>query len=198
MTFGYKIHVAVEEDGFIKATAYSAGNEHDSLFLAELLSGNESAVYADSAYKSAKHDEMLAKMGIKNCILERAYRNKPLNNNQKKENRLNSGVRCIVELRLDLHGLQLKTWAGHSASERLPRAQLRLKNAKIDKKWAYSLKITLFFVLIATNNFKNSKLEPKFYFLHFMSLFEAFVQRSLIRCPCLLDHYKTPRVRGAF
>jgi IS5 family transposase len=49
--------------------------------LAELLSGKESAVYADSAYKSAKHDEMLAKMGIKNCILERAYRNKPLNNN---------------------------------------------------------------------------------------------------------------------
>lgn len=97
VTFGYKIHVAVEEDGFVKATVCSAGNEHDSLFLAELLSGNESAVYADSAYKSAKHDEMLAKMGIKNCILERAYRNKPLNNNQKKENRLNSGVRCIVE-----------------------------------------------------------------------------------------------------
>ena len=97
MTYGYKAHVAVEEDGFIKAIVYSAGNEHDSLFLAELLSGNESAVYADSAYQSAKHDEMLAQMGVKNCILERAYRNKPLNSNQKNRNRLHSSVRCIVE-----------------------------------------------------------------------------------------------------
>jgi hypothetical protein len=33
----------------------------------------ESAVYADSAYKNARHGALLAKTRAKNCILERAY-----------------------------------------------------------------------------------------------------------------------------
>ncbi len=52
-TYGFKAHIAVEEDGFIKATGFTSGNVHDSTYLVPLLSGTESAVYADSAYKSA-------------------------------------------------------------------------------------------------------------------------------------------------
>jgi len=37
-TYGYKAHIAVEEDGFIKASAFTAGNIHDSQCLAPLLS----------------------------------------------------------------------------------------------------------------------------------------------------------------
>ena len=96
-TYGYKAHIAVEEDGFIKACAFTAGNVHDSQCLAPLLSGTESAVYADSAYKSTKHDALLAATGTKNCILERAYRNTPLNDQQKKRNQQHSGIRSIVE-----------------------------------------------------------------------------------------------------
>ncbi|MDP0563170.1 MAG: hypothetical protein QS721_12935 [Candidatus Endonucleobacter sp. (ex Gigantidas childressi)] len=46
----------VDEDGFIKSTDYTAGNVHDSNCVTELLSGDESAAYADSAYRSQSHD----------------------------------------------------------------------------------------------------------------------------------------------
>jgi IS5 family transposase len=54
-------------------------------------------MYADSAYKSHEHDELLSKKGVRNRVLERAYRNKPLTDKQKYTNRMNSGVRSIVE-----------------------------------------------------------------------------------------------------
>jgi hypothetical protein len=50
-TYGIKAHINVDEDGFIKATAFTAGNVHDSNHFTQLLSGDESAGYADSAYK---------------------------------------------------------------------------------------------------------------------------------------------------
>jgi len=55
-TYGFKAHIAIEEDGFIKASAFTAGNIHDSQWLAPLPSGTESSVYADRAYESEKHD----------------------------------------------------------------------------------------------------------------------------------------------
>ena len=96
-TYGFKAHIAVEEDGFIKTSAFTSGNVHDSQCLVPLLSGTESAVYAGSAYKSEKHDALLTAHGTKNCILERAYRNKPLTGAQKQRNRRHSGIRSIVE-----------------------------------------------------------------------------------------------------
>jgi len=96
-TYGYKTHANVDEDGFIKSYNYTAGNIHDSNVFESLLTGNESEVYADSAYKSKAHDDLLKAKGIGNRILERAYRNKPLNDEQKKKNRRNSGIRSIVE-----------------------------------------------------------------------------------------------------
>jgi Transposase DDE domain len=46
-TYGYKAHVNVDEDGFIKAVDYTSGNEHDSQSLEKLLTGAEEQVYAD-------------------------------------------------------------------------------------------------------------------------------------------------------
>jgi IS5 family transposase len=51
-TYGFKAHANVDEDGFTKATAFTAGNVHDSNHFIDLLSGKESEVDADSAYKS--------------------------------------------------------------------------------------------------------------------------------------------------
>lgn len=96
-TYGFKAHIAIEEDGFIKATGFTSGSVHDSNCLVPLLLGTEAAVYADSAYKSEKHDALLAAHGSKNCILERACRNTPLTDVQKQRNRLCSGIRSIVE-----------------------------------------------------------------------------------------------------
>ena len=41
-TYGYKAHINVDEDGFIKSTDYTAGNVHDSNGFTNLLSGDES------------------------------------------------------------------------------------------------------------------------------------------------------------
>lgn len=96
-TYGYKAHINVDEDGFIKSTAYTAGNVHDSNCFTDLLSGDESSAYADSAYRSQVHDQWLAERHIDNRIIKRAYRNKPLDQKDKQFNRLHSGVRCTVE-----------------------------------------------------------------------------------------------------
>lgn len=75
-TYGYKAHVNVDEDGFVKAMEMTAGNVHDSQVFTELLSGDEATVYADSAYASGKTDEWLAEKNIENGVLSRAYRKK--------------------------------------------------------------------------------------------------------------------------
>jgi IS5 family transposase len=97
ITYGYKGHINVDEDGFIKATGFTAGNVHDSQCFTELLSGTESQVYADRAYASEKTNEWLADKKIENRVLERAYRNKPLLPAQKKQNKIKSRIRSTVE-----------------------------------------------------------------------------------------------------
>lgn len=96
-TYGFKDHINVEEDGFIKHYDFTAGNLHDSQVFEVLLTGKEKEAYADSAYKSKKRDESLEDKRIGNRILERGYRNKPLTDQQKTSNRLVSGTRSIVE-----------------------------------------------------------------------------------------------------
>lgn len=96
-TYGYKAHVNVDEDGFIKAIAYTPGNEHDSHSLEKLLTGAEEQAYADKAYASAEHDRLLAKRNTGNRILHKAKRNQPLNEQQKHLNRQWSSVRSTVE-----------------------------------------------------------------------------------------------------
>ena len=87
----------MDEDGLIKATDYSKGSFHDSNHFIELLIGKESAVYADSAYQSEKHDTWLSRRGIDNRLTKRAYRNRPLTKKDQQFNRLHSGVRSTVE-----------------------------------------------------------------------------------------------------
>jgi len=96
-TYGFKTHINTDEDGFIKSYQITAGNVHDSKVFEILLTGSEKEAYADSAYKSEKHDQMLRSKGIKNSVLERAYRNKPLNEEQKKNNCARSQTRTVVE-----------------------------------------------------------------------------------------------------
>lgn len=96
-TYGFKAHVNVEEDGFIKATDFTAGNVHDSTCFTELLNGRESAVYADSAYASQAHEQWLSDHRIGSRMTRRAYRNRPLTTEDKQFNRRHSGTRSIVE-----------------------------------------------------------------------------------------------------
>lgn len=96
-TYGFKAHVNVDEDGFVKAMEFTAGNIHDSQVFTQLLSGDEEKVFADSAYASEKTSDWLDKHKIDNGVLSRAYRNTPLTDEQKQRNRLLSRTRYIVE-----------------------------------------------------------------------------------------------------
>lgn len=97
-TYGYKAHVNVDEDGFIKTVGYTAGNVHDSQVFESLVTGSETACYADKAYASEKHEKLLDEKAIDNCILHKGKRNKPLTIKQK-NNRIKhgSGTRSTVE-----------------------------------------------------------------------------------------------------
>lgn len=93
-TYGYKLHLNTDEDGFIQNLQYTQANVHDSRVFKEIFTGYEQEVYADSAYASEETNRLLGK---KNKVLHRAYRNKPLTEKQKNENRQISQVRSTVE-----------------------------------------------------------------------------------------------------
>ena len=77
-TYEYKAHINVDEEGLIKALAYTAGNVHNSKHFITLLEGNESATYGYSAYQSQANTDWLSELGIENKLIKRAYRNRLL------------------------------------------------------------------------------------------------------------------------
>ena len=96
-TYDYKAHISVDEGGFIKATEFTTGRSHDSNHFKTLVSGDESAVYADSAYQTQDHTDWLDKQGVENRLTKRSYRNRPITKQDKAFNRCHSGVRSTVE-----------------------------------------------------------------------------------------------------
>ena len=99
--YGYKQHIAVDEDGMIEGVYTTTANEHDSKGLDALLSKvpqeKKQEVWADKGYKSKANDAVLEKHHSKNRIQHKAYRNKPLTHWQKKYNTLISKQRYKVE-----------------------------------------------------------------------------------------------------
>ncbi|VVH63545.1 hypothetical protein BSPWISOX_1663, partial [uncultured Gammaproteobacteria bacterium] len=99
------MHANTDEDGFVKKMAYTPGNVHNSKEFDKLLGINKhknknkiktcGEVYADSAYANKKNDEKLSQQN--NKVLHRAYRNTPLTDRQKQENKQRSSIRYIVE-----------------------------------------------------------------------------------------------------
>jgi len=96
--YGYKNHVKADaKSKLIESYAVTDASVHDSQMLEPLLDGTEGAVYADSAYRSAEAETMLAKKEVNSRIHERAYRNRPLSDEQKEANRQKSKVRARIE-----------------------------------------------------------------------------------------------------
>ena len=140
MTYGYKAHINVDEDGFIVASDFSVGNVHDSQCFSAVLSGDETAVYADSAYAyaSAATTQRLKCRGIKNGVLERAYRNKPLSKAQKANNKIKSRIRSTVER---VFGV-LKLHYGMAPARYLGKARNKMRFALMSV--AYNIKRGVF------------------------------------------------------
>lgn len=86
-TYGFSIHTGVGEDGFIHRQSLTAGNKPDSQERDTLLLGDETALYADSAYSSQETRAKLARFGIDDQVQRKGHRNKPLSEEDKRRNK---------------------------------------------------------------------------------------------------------------
>ena len=72
-TYGYSVHTGVDEDGFIQRQTVTAGNVHDSQERDTLLLGDETVLYADTAYSSKEARDKLERFGIADQVQRKGY-----------------------------------------------------------------------------------------------------------------------------
>lgn len=94
---GYSVHVNATLDTLITEVEVTSARPHDSQHISDVLTGEETALYADSAYGAAEYRETLEELEIEDHILEKAQKNKPLTDEQNATNREKSRIRSRVE-----------------------------------------------------------------------------------------------------
>lgn len=95
---GYKNHVKVDSRSkLIEDFTVTDASVHDSNALEELIAEGDPTTYVDSAYTGPRCEEIFAEKKVLAKPIERAYRNKPLNGSQQRNNRARSRVRVRVE-----------------------------------------------------------------------------------------------------
>lgn len=101
IVYGYKQAIAVDENGLVDAVATTPANVHDSQTLAVLLSmlpsDRRKELLADKGFKTPANDELLHAYNIKNRLMYKAYRNRPLNIWQRIHNKIIGHYRYVVE-----------------------------------------------------------------------------------------------------
>jgi len=98
--FGYKNHVkACTKTKLIEEYSVTDASVHDSQVIEGLLNEKDEGLplYADSAYTGEQQEETYKKKKVINKVHEKGYRNKPLTDEQKADNREKSKVRARVE-----------------------------------------------------------------------------------------------------
>jgi transposase, IS5 family len=98
--FGMKLHIGVDSaSGLIHSASVTAANVHDSHEVPNLLHGEETRFYGDSAYRGKEQRARLKAIApkAKDFTNRRAYRNSPLSNADRETNRRKSSVRSKVE-----------------------------------------------------------------------------------------------------
>jgi IS5 family transposase len=98
--FGMKLHIGTDsQTGLVHSASVTAANVHDSQEVSNLLHGNETRFYGDSAYRGKEQRKRLKHLApnAKDFTNKRAYRNTPLTEADKNTNRRKSGVRSKVE-----------------------------------------------------------------------------------------------------
>ena len=96
--FGLKAHIGVDsQTKQVHSAAVTAANVHDSQVLGDLLHGEETRVWGDSAY--AGRSEVLAEHApvAQDFTHAKGCRNRPLTDEDKRKNRTKAGVRAKVE-----------------------------------------------------------------------------------------------------
>lgn len=99
--YGYKDHAKVDnKHKFIDKYEVSSASVHDSQVLDDLLDKNKDTgkdLWADSAYTGKNQEKTIEKYKMNNKVNEKGYKNKPLTDKQKKNNREKSKIRSRVE-----------------------------------------------------------------------------------------------------
>ncbi len=98
--FGMKVHIGADsKTGLIHSASVTAANVHDNQQVENLLHGNETRFYGDSAYRGKGQRERLKELApnAKDFTNKRAYRNAPLSDADKETNRRKSSIRAKVE-----------------------------------------------------------------------------------------------------
>ena len=103
--YGYKNHVNADQaTKLIQHYAVTPANVHDSQMFEALLDttppcekGQKRAVYADSAYRSERHEARLVELGLESQIHEKGTRAASLTEEQQTLNQQKSKVRARVE-----------------------------------------------------------------------------------------------------
>jgi IS5 family transposase len=96
--FGMKAHIGVDsQTKLIHSVAATAANVHDSQLLGDLLHGEETRVWGDSAYTG--QGEVMREHAPKaqDFTNQKGFRNRPLNDEDVARNRTKSKVRAKVE-----------------------------------------------------------------------------------------------------
>ena len=96
--FGYKNHTKVDvKSKLIDSYATTPASTHDSQVFEELLDGKDRAILADSAYRSEKNEQVMLDHNVEDFIIHKAYRNKPLTEEEQRFNKTVSRMRVRVE-----------------------------------------------------------------------------------------------------
>ena len=96
--YGYKNHVKVDSRSkLIEDFTVTPASVHDSNALEEIIAEGDPTTYVDSAYTGVRCEKIFSAKKVAAKPIERAYRNKPLNGSQKRNNRARSRIRVRVE-----------------------------------------------------------------------------------------------------
>lgn len=99
--YGYKQHTVTNQEGFILGIHTTAANESDIKNLESALNTVKlkarTPVYADKGYASEENDNILIEKKLKNRILYKASKNKPLTEVKKQINKKISQTRYKIE-----------------------------------------------------------------------------------------------------
>jgi IS5 family transposase len=96
--FGMKAHIGVDSrNKLIHSVVATAANTHDSQVLGDLLHGEETRVWGDSAYTGQKEAMLSAAPAARDYTHAKGCRNRSLSKSQQASNRRKSSVRAKVE-----------------------------------------------------------------------------------------------------
>lgn len=99
--FGYKKHHVTDNEGLVLGVVTTKASTNEVANLEEVLDAadlpEDIPLKADKGYQSKKNNELLKQRKLKNHILKKAYKNKPLKESEKRFNKLIGRTRFKVE-----------------------------------------------------------------------------------------------------